>query len=514
MDFILHELRSMAQRHSRHRCPRRATAPDSGDGAGASSAAATEEPRMLCPGDEACEPRRKQQQCGSAEPNEPPTPLVISSSSSSSSAEGGGPAAAGPVLRFRGNSSSGERTAALHFDHEQAQQRRQQQWQRQQQQQQAPPPPEFDASFASSLSSVSIASSVGGESHGTTGNGGANSNKRYSTSGASNFERIAEVCCEDDRCEQAATGDETKSCCCCEPGNGHRGHGHGRGQSQRREEEAVAEAEAINEARCESSHSRSCECVCHDNDDGDDESRCGIREDGEKEDAQTTPSAAPETCGGGCRTTEQASSRERRTKSEAAPEAPELAEAAAPGPARAKQAKGGAAAVVVHHAANGERLAPRKIVCFSSVEIRQYDRVLGDHPSCSDGPPLSIGWTYDKSATRFLSVRDHNSIQARRLRLRDDFVQLSDLIVPRSSREDMLIDMGYSRKEIAAATRMNMKIKSQRRQTVCNLGTISKMEEVAESAGRKVRRVLNISRSRRKKNVIINPYEQQRKQKW
>lgn len=36
---------------------------------------------------------------------------------------------------------------------------------------------------------------------------------------------------------------------------------------------------------------------------------------------------------------------------------------------------------------------PRCSVTFDRIKIREYERTLGDNPSCSSGPPLSIGWT-------------------------------------------------------------------------------------------------------------------------
>lgn len=38
-----------------------------------------------------------------------------------------------------------------------------------------------------------------------------------------------------------------------------------------------------------------------------------------------------------------------------------------------------------------------KHVAFSFLEVREYNQVLGDHPCCTVGPPVSLGWDYTES---------------------------------------------------------------------------------------------------------------------
>jgi hypothetical protein len=48
---------------------------------------------------------------------------------------------------------------------------------------------------------------------------------------------------------------------------------------------------------------------------------------------------------------------------------------------------------------DGERERPFNPihVKFDSIQVRDYDITLGDNPSCSFGPPLSLDWDYDEN---------------------------------------------------------------------------------------------------------------------
>ena len=71
------------------------------------------------------------------------------------------------------------------------------------------------------------------------------------------------------------------------------------------------------------------------------------------------------------------------------------------------------------------------------------------------------------------------------------------MAMPREVREDILMDdCGFTRSQIAAAVRENIKVKQRRRRTVNNLGKVSKLEEAAESVSRKLKRVLFCHRAK------------------
>eukprot|EP00978_Attheya_sp_CCMP212_P015754 scaffold40803_cov20-Attheya_sp.AAC.1 len=118
-------------------------------------------------------------------------------------------------------------------------------------------------------------------------------------------------------------------------------------------------------------------------------------------------------------------------------------------------------------------------ISFDSVEIRSYERVLGDNPSCSSGPSVSIGWDYDEKLTVSMSIEEYEREKPHRL------VDL-EMILSRREREDMLMELGYTQSQIATNVRLNIRIKNQRRQTVNNLG-VSGVEEAVQQAGRKVK---------------------------
>ena len=134
---------------------------------------------------------------------------------------------------------------------------------------------------------------------------------------------------------------------------------------------------------------------------------------------------------------------------------------------------------------------------FSTVEIRLYSRILGDNPSCSNGPPLTIDWEYNKDNVIQLSLDNFEY-------MRMDRLEGPDLVLSREEREEMLAKLGYTRSQIAYAVRTNIRVKNQRRQTFHNL-TLMKLEEAVEKASRKIKKLVQ-----EKKEKLTHYYPKQK----
>ncbi|CAJ1946309.1 unnamed protein product [Cylindrotheca closterium] len=128
-----------------------------------------------------------------------------------------------------------------------------------------------------------------------------------------------------------------------------------------------------------------------------------------------------------------------------------------------------------------------KGITFGNIGVREYSRTLGDNPSCSSGPPVSISWDY--KPLREMSVEAYEeSRPSRRSQM--------EMVLPRKLRSEMLKkDWAISQRQIAEAVRRNVKIKNQRRTTVNNLGKASSFEVTFEKLTRKIKRTLMFQKS-------------------
>ena len=131
---------------------------------------------------------------------------------------------------------------------------------------------------------------------------------------------------------------------------------------------------------------------------------------------------------------------------------------------------------------------------FVNVNIREYERILGDNPSCTSGPPLSIGWKHSPSPI-VISVDDYEDGK-------DEPRSSANFLVPKAIRERILKEHAcVTRKEIVGTVRSIKKQKSQRRKTVVNLGmqgTEEKVERVRRTAQKAVGKRKSYSKNEKK----------------
>lgn len=125
-----------------------------------------------------------------------------------------------------------------------------------------------------------------------------------------------------------------------------------------------------------------------------------------------------------------------------------------------------------------------RAVSFNVVSCRNYERIIDDNPSVTAGPGIGIGWRFNEGEC----VHVDNWEEERGERRRG-----TDLVLNREEREALLLEIGYTEKDLATAVRRIVKAKNQRKQTVNNLGAQS-VEETLENATKKVRGFLKLVR--------------------
>jgi len=119
-------------------------------------------------------------------------------------------------------------------------------------------------------------------------------------------------------------------------------------------------------------------------------------------------------------------------------------------------------------------------VRFSSVKIREYDIILGDNPSSQYGPPVTIDWEYNEMPS--LSLDQYEDNRAPRRTHRQMFIN------GRYRAQILINSAGHTEDEILKAENDCKKVQKQRNATRRML-PFSKVEEVTQSAGRKLRRL-------------------------
>jgi len=101
----------------------------------------------------------------------------------------------------------------------------------------------------------------------------------------------------------------------------------------------------------------------------------------------------------------------------------------------------------------------RNKLSFSTLEIREYKITVGDNPSVSRGPPISLDWKYDEKKTLVVPLEDYEDNRGMR-RCK------SEMAMPdRYRRSRLLEEHDISIKQVVKATKNAAKARKQRIET-------------------------------------------------
>ena len=120
-------------------------------------------------------------------------------------------------------------------------------------------------------------------------------------------------------------------------------------------------------------------------------------------------------------------------------------------------------------------------VGFATITIREYEQTIGDNPSVSYGPPISLDWEYQQLEP--VTLEHYEAHRAPRRTLRQMCMNYY------TRRNVLTYKFGYSEEEVKQAAKQADKVKRGRAVTKYFL-PYAKVEDLVTSAGRKAKRVV------------------------
>ena len=138
-----------------------------------------------------------------------------------------------------------------------------------------------------------------------------------------------------------------------------------------------------------------------------------------------------------------------------------------------------------------ERAPAKRSVSFGTISVREYARILGDNPSASAGPPISLSWDYISFPPQ--KVDSYESLFSS-----DDRRTKLQMLMHPNTRRKMLRDAkgygedgvgGYSNVEMKRVELEIQRVSSNRKKSHALSETVfGGVEEVVESLARKLKR--------------------------
>lgn len=133
-------------------------------------------------------------------------------------------------------------------------------------------------------------------------------------------------------------------------------------------------------------------------------------------------------------------------------------------------------------------------VNFSTIEFRSYEVILGDSPSCRSGAPISLGWRYDPSSTKRMSMLDYDRLM-KAAGMRPPAKRCEELVLSERTREAMLLEAGYAEHELIDAARRLRRANRWRTMRTYRNVYLGKAEDLAVNCGKKLRKTASLGKS-------------------
>jgi len=132
---------------------------------------------------------------------------------------------------------------------------------------------------------------------------------------------------------------------------------------------------------------------------------------------------------------------------------------------------------------NAVPLNQNRNVSFSSLEIKEFNMTLGNHPSATSGPPVMIDWDSELNK-RVVNLDEYEQMRSPRRQRRQLKLSYRD-------RKGILEEQrGFSTEEVNEAWAEALKIRQQRHETLRRGMVLMTLDDVVESAQRKYRRIV------------------------
>jgi hypothetical protein len=133
-------------------------------------------------------------------------------------------------------------------------------------------------------------------------------------------------------------------------------------------------------------------------------------------------------------------------------------------------------------AATNESVSSSRQVRFGSIERREYNRMVGDHPDVRVGPPITFSWEFGELPPMPIDVYEGEKAERASKGLR----KMSSI-----TRKNMLRTVfEVSEEEIMVAEKEVQKIRKQREHSSKQSETSAVVESSLRRAGRKMRKTL------------------------